>query len=352
MMTRSRSYIATPPGATIKEQLEDRGMSQKEFASRMNMSEKHISHLINGEVQLTPDVAYRLEMVLGLPARFWNNLEAIYREKIALAEAENALEEDIELAKKLPYKEMSEYGWVPATQKKEERVIMLRKFFEVVQLTVLSNEKLIPGIACRRLSMSEKADFALIAWSQKAKLDARSVQTAPIDLKGLTSNIPAIRAMTTKDPQIFCGELVKLLAGCGIAVVFLPHIGGSFMHGATFYDKNKIVIGLTVRGKDADKFWFSLFHEIAHILLGHLNQDEGTSEADEAAADAFAKNTLIPNEAFTRFVSNGQFSKDSILVFAKAVGIDPGIVVGRLQKEGFIEFNWHNDLKTRYQITA
>lgn len=47
-MTKGRDYIATPPGATIREQLEYRGMSQKEFASRMNMSEKHISKLING----------------------------------------------------------------------------------------------------------------------------------------------------------------------------------------------------------------------------------------------------------------------------------------------------------------
>ena len=66
----SRTYIATPPGATIREQLEDRMMSQKEFALRMDMSEKHISRLINGEVMLTQDMAMRLEMVLGLPARF------------------------------------------------------------------------------------------------------------------------------------------------------------------------------------------------------------------------------------------------------------------------------------------
>ena len=79
----SRSYIATPPGETIKEQLNNRGMSQKELAVRMDMSEKHISKLINGDVQLTPDVAVRLEMVLGVPAKFWNNLEAIYREKNA-----------------------------------------------------------------------------------------------------------------------------------------------------------------------------------------------------------------------------------------------------------------------------
>ena len=55
-MVRSRSFIATPPGATIKEQLNDRGMSQKEFSARMDMSEKHISRLINGDVHLASTV--------------------------------------------------------------------------------------------------------------------------------------------------------------------------------------------------------------------------------------------------------------------------------------------------------
>lgn len=81
-MVRSRSYIATPPGATIKEQLNDRGMNQKKFATRMDLSEKHISKLINGEVQLTPDVVVRLEVVLGVSERFWNNLEAVYKERL------------------------------------------------------------------------------------------------------------------------------------------------------------------------------------------------------------------------------------------------------------------------------
>ena len=96
-MMRSKTFIATPPGATIKEQLVNRGMTQKEFASRMDMSEKHISHLINGEVQLTSDVAMRLELVLGIPAQFWNNLEMIYREKLIKAQAENEMDEDLEI---------------------------------------------------------------------------------------------------------------------------------------------------------------------------------------------------------------------------------------------------------------
>ena len=70
-MVRNRRYIATPPGATIKEQLNDRGMSPKEFASRMDMNEEYISKLINGEVQLTHETAIRLETVLGVPAGFW-----------------------------------------------------------------------------------------------------------------------------------------------------------------------------------------------------------------------------------------------------------------------------------------
>lgn len=351
-MMRSRNYIATPPGATIKEQLADRGMLQKEFASRMEMSEKHISRLINGEVQLTPDVAMRLEMVLGLPARFWNNLEAIYREKISMVEAENEMDADIEISKKLPYKEMAANGWVPEAKKVEDKVVNLRKFFEVVRLGLLK-EDLIPGIACRRQSITEKADYALIAWAQKAKLEARNISTSPINLKRLTENLPQIRAMTVLDPNDFCLKLVNMLTDCGVALVFLPHIGGSFLHGATFYDKNKIIIGLTVRGKDADKFWFSLFHEIGHILYGHINQLSGTSEEDEITADNFAKEILIPQEEFNRFVAGVEYySRESIKNFAALIGISPGIVVGRLQKEGCIKYNQFNDLKTKYMITA
>lgn len=350
-MVRSRTIIASPPGATIKEQLVDRGMSQKEFAQRMDMSEKHISRLINGEVQLTPDMSTRLEMVLGMPAQFWSRLESIYREKLAKAKAENEMEADTELAKKFPYKEMSKNGWVPEATQAAEKVFHLRKYFEVVQIGLLHGP-LAPGIACRRLADNKKADYALYAWAQKAKLEARHMHTKPVDINKLSKIIPRIREMTRGNPRTFCGELVSMLADCGIATVFLPHIGGSFLHGATFYDGGKIVMGLTVRGKDADRFWFSLFHEIAHIIYGHIGQLEGTSDADESAADAFAKETLIPSQEFDSFSARKDFAKASLVQFANRVGIDAGIVVGRLQKEGYIPYSWYNDLKTKYEITA
>ena len=119
-MVKSRSFIATPPGATIKEQLLDRGLSQKEFSVRMGMSEKHISKLINGEVQLTPDVAVRLEMVLGIPAKFWNKLESTYREKLVKANAENDMDADKELEKNYQY---------VCNDTKMDKLYRKRKFF-------------------------------------------------------------------------------------------------------------------------------------------------------------------------------------------------------------------------------
>lgn len=90
-MIRNSHIIATPPGATIKEQLNDKGMSQKELAFRMEMPEKQISELINGEINLTPEIAIKLESALDVPANYWNNLETVYREKLQKIVEENCM---------------------------------------------------------------------------------------------------------------------------------------------------------------------------------------------------------------------------------------------------------------------
>ena len=350
-MVRSRSIIAIPPGETIKELLEDRGMSQKELANRLDMSEKHISKLINGEVQLTMDVAKRLEMVLGPSVQFWCKLEAFYREAIVKANEENAMEADIAIAKKLPYKEMVHMGWLEDVTAWTERVVCLRKFFEVAQLSLLQ-EKLLPVIACRKLSDTEKSDLALLSWAQKAKLEARQIETGSLKVEGIKKALPSLRKMTIMRPEEFCPELVRILAAKGVALVFLPHMKGSFLHGATFKDGRKIVVGMTVRGKDADKFWFSLFHELGHIILGHVGRAEGLTEAEEQDADAFARDALVPKESYEAFVSEGEFSKASVCHFADSIGIDVGILVGRLQKDGYLAYNRLNELKSKYEFTA
>ncbi len=348
-MERSQTYFAIPPGETIKEMLEDRSMSQKEFAVRMDLSEKHISKLVNGEVQLTSDVAGRLETVLGPPARFWSNLEATYREDLIKVRTENAMDADVVLSRQLPYNEMSKLGWVIETRKPKERVAHLRKFFEVVTLSSLESN-VVTKIACRRLAVTEKGDAALMAWGQEAKRMAREIDIAPANLKRISSIIPEIRNMTSKQPEQFRERLQELLAGCGVALVFLPHLKRSFLEGATFMDGNRIVIGLTTRGRDDDKFWFSLFHEIGHIVLGHLKKPDGTTEQDETDADKWASEALIPSESYIEFKQNHDYALNRICAYAKAIGVAPGIVVGRLQNEKVLAHSEMNELKEHYDI--
>ena len=139
MILHSKTAAAIPPGVTIHEQLGYRHMSQKEFAIRMDMSEKHISHLINGKVELTFDVAQRLEDVLGIPASFWNGLEMKYREQLIKVKQELAMEQELELADKFPYDKLAEMKLVPKTDNSKEQIGNLRKFFKVANLEALYN---------------------------------------------------------------------------------------------------------------------------------------------------------------------------------------------------------------------
>ena len=349
-MNCSHTYIAIPPGETIKEQLSFRSMSQKEFALRMGLTEKHVTNLLKGRVQLTSNVAMRLESVLGVPAVFWENLEALYRETLIKVEEENQMEADAEIAKKLPCSDMVKNGWISSSKNSYDKVVILRKFFEVSTLQLINNPA-INRIACRRFSSGDKSDYSLLAWAQQAKIEARNCNTAPINISGLKKVIPTIRSMSVSSPEKFCPELINLFSDNGIALIFLPHIKDSALHGASFYDGKKIVVGLTVRGKYADKFWFSLFHEIAHIIYGHIGQTNGTSDDDEKKADLFASETLVPSKSLKSFVQDKIFTTEALMQFADSINIDVGILVGRLQHDGIIRHNQFNNLKRQYILS-
>lgn len=346
-MVESRNYIATPPGETIKEQLEFRGMTQKEFAGRMDMSEKHISRLINGTVHLTPDVAERLELVLGVPADFWNRLEAIYREKLAKAVRENKMKEELRWLRKFPYKELSDFDIVPETKDRNERIINLCKFFEVTSLSLVEKKQLQP-IACRKLSDTDKSFYAMLTLAQYAKLKARDISLEPFSKKKLQERLEEMRKLTCHETMDMAIELQEVFRSCGVALIYLPHLAGSFLHGITFEDNNKIIIGITFRSHDADRFWFSLFHEIAHILLSHIYQSEGASEEDEKDANRKAQDLLIPPEKLQKFYEKNCFTLESIRTFAAKTGIGFSIVLGRLQHDGKLTFQCFNQYRAKY----
>lgn len=163
--------IAIPPGETIKEMLEDRQMSQKEFAARMNYTEKHISKLIHGEAALSQETALRLEIVLGAPASFWNGLEADYREDLQRVKQEKLAEEEAACAEKYPYERMAEAGWVEQTQDRHKKIDALRKFFEVVRLKDIP--RFFPDVSSKDPENAGERYYERLAEEQESRRNTR-----------------------------------------------------------------------------------------------------------------------------------------------------------------------------------
>lgn len=280
METQSRHHIAIPPGFCIEEMLNNRGMTQKEFAARMGLSEKHVCHLIKGDVQLTGDVARKLEFVLGPPASFWNGFEAEYRETLMKVAEENMIQAELGELVRYQLQDMQALGWIQPGRKRIDKVIELRKFFEVSSLQKIPDfdeSRLI----CKAFCRSRRAEYALRVWAQKAKLESREMDCGKIDLRTLQKILPELMGLLRQLP-IDRAAVVDRLRACGVALVFLPPFPNVTCQGVCFKAERRIVIALHQDEADPD-FRQHLSHELAHVLLGHLDRPYDPKEEEEVA---------------------------------------------------------------------
>ncbi|MGM0365888.1 MAG: HigA family addiction module antitoxin [Actinomycetota bacterium] len=346
--------IAIPPGETLKEVLEDRNLKQVDFCKRLGLSEKMISQIINGIAPITPQTALKFESVLEIPASFWINLESNYQETKQRLEVETKLKnsdknKEVEILGEIDYPELAKQGWVKSTRDKVEKILNLRKFFGVTSLCKIND---IYGVAFRKAGKSASL-YAVAALIEKGIKEGSNIKTDTFNKNKIKSCISNIRQLTMEGPEIFVKELKNICAKCGIALVILPHLKKTYLHGATkWLNPNKALLLLTVRLKYLDIFWFSFFHELGHILLHSrkdifIDEDDKISNNREKEADDFASKTLIPEDTYKDFTKKRDFSRFSILTFAKRIGIAPCIVVGRLQHDKFINYSKFSDLKPR-----
>lgn len=352
--SRLHSNIAIPPGEFLSEVLADLSMSQSELANRMGRPAQIITEIISGQKAITADTAIQLERVLGVPAHIWTGLEAEYRLVLALTEDAASVKNDSALSQRFPYAAMAKLKWVAQTRNMEGRVKNLRRFFGVAQLSSVRHVGSY-GSAFRLAKNAKSESLALAAWLRKGELLAQEIETSQFDETVLSDSLQTIRSFTSKSPAEFIGRLSQLLRDCGVALVVLPHLPGTRVHGATFWKDDKAVILLTLRGGWSDVFWFSLFHELGHVML-HGKRSvfvEGVTSASESnereeEADIFAQKNLIPMPKFEELTKMRFISEDLIVSFAKSVGIAPGIVVGRLQHDGHIALGQFNSFRSKY----
>lgn len=340
--------VAIAPGETIRENIEFLGMNQKELAVRLDMTPKHLSNIINGNAPITYDTALKLKSVIGPSAQFWMNLETNYQLNKARLEEQEKLDDDLEILKDIPYKEMGDLGWVEKTGDRKLRVINCRNFFGVGEL---SSVKPSYGIAFRKHKQSrEISDIRVFAWLRKAEIEGLKIEVEKFNKKKLRSLIPTFRELTLKEPEEFYPKIKRLCSECGVALVLVPYLTKTYICGATIWRNNKAILALSVRGKRADIFWFTFFHELAH-LVNHSGKEFHISYEDEA--DVKASNYLISEEKYKRFIEEYNYKdKTEIVNYSREIGISPCILLGRLQHDKYLGFQCYNDLRPSFEIVS
>lgn len=350
-------YIVSP-GEILEEVLASKSIKKIEFAERCGRSPKAISQIISGIAPITPELAIRFHRVLGSSPVLWNNLEANYRLQLASKAEREELQKRAEWAKEFPVNELVKRGFFEKPASDIDLVAKVLDFFGVGNVAAWEEVHTRVRLSFRHSPSFTSDPKTLAAWLRIGTIKAEQIVTKPYNEEKFRSALNVIRATTDQGPEAFEPVIKEECAEAGVAVVFEPEFKNISLSGITrWLNKNKALIMMTLRHKSDDHFWFTFFHEATHVLLHNKKgifvdgiQPDSQDDKLEEEANRFAANFLIPVPDYFEFIQRGDFSKRGIKRFARTIGIAPGIVVGRLQKDHKILYGWHNDLKRRFKF--
>jgi HTH-type transcriptional regulator / antitoxin HigA len=347
---------AVHPGEYLEEVLASREIKKKELSERLGISTKHLSQIIHKQIMLTSDIAVQLERTLGISASIWNNLNADYSLFYAHLKAEKELKQKQEWIKNFPVTDLKKLGFLPSI--KDTKIILekLLQFFGVPTPEQWQQFYDLKAVRFRKSSAFAENLYHTVSWLRIGEIMASEMEAKPFNKYVFKKNLAKIRMLTLKKPYEFEPEIKQLCAKSGVLLVFVPEFKKTHISGATrWLTPNKSLIMMSLRYKMNDHFWFTFFHEAAHILL-HGKKDifiddfKGFQSKEDDEADCFSKNMLIPEMKYQKFISKESFFHEAINSFAKKIQIHPGIIVGRLQHDKHIDYKWLNDMKEKFKL--
>lgn len=356
-MNSARAFepdYTNPPGETLADLLEETGMTQTELAQRLGVSLKHINQVVKGAASISADLSLGLEKVLGVSADFWLNRESLYRADLARQAEAHDLTRAVEWAKSFPVRELRQRGFIASDSKGTDLVRDVLRFFGIASPELWAD----PVVAFRKSQRVESDAKALATWLRAGEIEAATIDVKPYGSDRFHEALQEVRGLTRLDPSEWQPELVRTCAAAGVAVVILEAFQGARANGATrWLSPTMALIQMSLRYRWEDIFWFSFFHEAAHVLLHRKKQifleglepeTDDESQVWEEEADRFAARILIPpeHESDLRWLT-----LTDVPEFADRLGIDAGIVIGRLQHDGLIPNHRGNELRHRLAIS-
>jgi addiction module HigA family antidote len=356
-ITTFRPDYAVHPGMLLEQELEHRRLSQADFARRIARTPKLVSEIISGKNPVEPETAIQFERVLGIGADIWLRMEAQFRLHKARFAEKQELSAYEQWLKDFPVKELMNRHVIRKAGTTAEKTLDLLTFFGVASHAAFNQRYENVAVHYRRSMAMQASRTCLLTWLRLGEIKASQESVAAYNKAQFRGVLMEIRKLTNERIEQFLPKMKALCAQSGVVFVLIPPLPKTCLSGAAYWSQDTTpVLQQSLRHKTNDHFWFTFFHEAAHILLHSskaLYADDETGKADgvEEEANNFATEVLVGRKTFTAFLTENPRSKEAVKEFAAQKEIHPGIVVGMLQHHGIIPWSHLNYLKTRFSWT-
>lgn len=347
--------VAFHPGYYIKEYIEEVGLTQEDFANRLGTTPKNISYIIRGEQSVSIEIAYKLSRMMGTSIKLWQNLQNEYDALMIEFKNEKELQEEREIFKTLNYSYFRDNFDLPDIPRKiDEQIKNVREFLNVSSLNVFKKADMYVKFRSIASQQSEASMVkANIMVQIAANISMKKNDIPKYDKKKFLNSIKYALTLTTRHNDFY--KIIKdEFYQSGVDLIILPNISGSKINGACKKIGNHIMLMINDRNSNQDSFWFTLFHEIGHIINGDFGVSfENEFGKEEEEANKFAEECLIPSKAYKQFINENNFTLENVIYFSNKIDRDPCIILGRLQKEKIIRYDdWRfNILRKKYTIS-
>lgn len=330
IQTYESEHVQIPspsPVDAIRFRMEQQGLKQKDLIPYIG-NKSQVSEILRGKRPLTLTMARNLHKGLGIPA------------EILLQDPEKELTEEFD-PKDYPVREMQKLGWFskfanqPWTDVRAHAGEMLQNLFGP-----FSKQQFIAYNRAGFKPDEELDDNALHAWRCKTLLDSEQQKLPEFRAETLS---PEFFDFLARVSQLQNGPklAIEQIKDRGVAVVINRHLPKTYLDGAALLNRHgRPVVGLTLRHDRLDNFWFTLFHELAHVKLhlthGHTkpffdNTESGDNSGQEKEANDYALDALISQELWKE-VRNLTRAPE-VRAAAKKLAIHPAILAGRIRRE-------------------
>jgi len=333
---------AFPPGEYLRDELAERNWTEAEFADILGRPAQAVSEILNNKKEITPETAVVLGAALGTSAELWLNLQSTYRLYSLRTEPSAAtdVERRAELRRLVPVRELQKRGWLPDTKDLDTLEPAVCELLGIEAL----DDRLSFRAAARRANASTEFTAEQNAWIARVRSLGSGRVSAPLDLAGLRALAGGLTTRI-KDPTDLA-SVGGWLADVGVALVVELPLRSSKIDGVVVFGHDEeAIIALSTRGDRMDGTVFTLLHEIAHLVLGHVspgrvrldeNVFEQAATGTEAEANRLAGRWVLPKPP--QF-GPGKPTMPQIIRAAHELGVHPSFIIGRLQQHKVLDWS-------------